>query len=116
MEPLIGAILRVGSLAGSGLVLAGLVWASQTTGYLELTDPLTAHTVLRFFLSGVQHAKLPQTMPGALVRLGLAILLLTPYVRVIASAWYFQVVERQRAYALMSALTVLLLTYVLAVF
>ena len=116
MEPLVGAILRVGSFVGSGLVLLGLIWSWRATGHLGLVGPLTAETVLRFLLSGVRHAELLRTTPVGLIRLGLAVLLLVPYVRVIVSAWYFEVVERQRLYALLSALTVLLLTYVLVVF
>jgi uncharacterized membrane protein len=49
--------------------------------------------------------------PRLLVNLGIAVLMLTPYVRVLASMLYFMLVERNLKYGLFTAFVLAMLTY-----
>ena len=49
--------------------------------------------------------------PRMLVNLGIAALMLTPYVRVLMSMLYFALVERNRKYAVFTAFVLAMLTY-----
>jgi len=49
--------------------------------------------------------------PRLLVNLGLVVLLLTPYARVLASMLYFALVERNRKYTAFTTFVLLTLTY-----
>jgi uncharacterized membrane protein len=53
----------------------------------------------------------PALRPRLLVNLGIGVLLLTPYVRVLASLVYFATVERDPKYALFTAFVLAVLTY-----
>jgi uncharacterized membrane protein len=49
--------------------------------------------------------------PRLLVNFGLAILLLTPYVRVVASFFYFAFIENNAKYAVFTSIVLGVLTY-----
>ena len=52
-----------------------------------------------------------QLQPRLLINLGIALLMLTPYVRVLASTFYFALAERNPKYTLFTGFVLAVLTY-----
>ena len=113
MEDLIAALLRWGMLLSFGLVLTGLVLRMAFTHRLGLEKSLQGANVLHLLLRDVSRAGSHRACPSWLIRLGVSALLLTPFVRVAASCYYFASVERNWTHALLTLLTLLTLGYIL---
>ncbi len=114
-EPFLSAILRNGTLMSMGLVVAGLVvrWAGKFQ--TDLGPNLRAKSIPQLILADIHSIGSLDIWPRLLVHLGVSVLLLTPYARVIASMVYFTWVESDRKHALLAAfilavLSILLLT------
>ena len=113
MEDLIAALLRWGMLLSFGLVLTGLVLRMAFTHRLGLEKSLQGANVLHLLLRDVSRAGSHRACPSWLIRLGVSALLLTPFVRVAASCYYFAVIGRNWTHALLTMLTLLTLGYIL---
>jgi len=111
MDSLVGYILIVGVLASFGLLAAGLAWHWWSTGAARLDYDLTGMTVFQFVVSDVRQLAAGAWRPRSFVNLGLAVLLLTPYARVVASVLYFALVERNAKYTVFTAFVLATLTY-----
>lgn len=110
IEALIGWTLLVGVLLSVAFVTAGLAWHWTLHGDVTLDYTITSTTVREFLASALTEA-IVQPRPRALVNLGLGLLLLTPYVRVLASLVYFAAVERDWKYTVFTAFVFTTLTY-----
>lgn len=115
METLVGYILLVGVLASMVLMVIGLVWLWMTAGTLQLASSLTAQNLFDFLLADARAVSAGAIGPTAMIDAGLAVLLLTPYVRVLASMLYFALAERSMKYTLFTAFVCAVLTYSLFV-
>jgi hypothetical protein len=95
------------------LIATGLVWHRLKWGTFEwqLHYKLPATTVFGFLVADVEEATGEPARPRMLVNLGIAVLMLTPYVRVLMSMLYFTFVERNRKYAVFTAFVLAMLTY-----
>ena len=113
MEDLLAALLRWGMLLSFGLVLTGLVLRMAFTHQLGLEEPLQGTNVFHLLLRDVSRAGSHRVCPSLLIRLGVSTLLLTPFVRVAASCYYFACVERNRTHTLLTLLTLLTLGYII---
>lgn len=111
MELLVGSILLAGVLSSIALLAVGLAWHWATSGNTVLDYSLGATTVFQFVVTDVRQLTSGALRPRVLVNLGIAILLLTPYVRVLASMLYFALVERNMKYSVFTAFVLLVLTY-----
>jgi uncharacterized membrane protein len=111
MEILVGSILFIGVLLSSSLITIGLGWHWVLTGRLEFEYSLAAMNFFEFLLTWVRQAVSGPLQPNVLVNLGLAMLMLTPYVRVLASIFFFAFVERNWKYTLFTAFVFTVLTY-----
>lgn len=112
IEPLISAVLRNGLLSGMGLILAGLLvqWAGQH----EVTPHvLQANSVPLLILQDLRLPRAGEFWPRLLADLGVAIVMLTPYVRVAVTLGYAVCVERNRTHALLVGIILGILTIVL---
>ena len=110
MESLISAILRTGLLLSLGLILMGL-GLSQIGGLSGVgNERLVGTNILQFLLGGLARLREPARWSQALVHLGIAALLLTPYVRVVASVFYFAWVERHPGSMLLAGIVGVTLT------
>lgn len=113
MESLVSAMLRRGTLVSLGCIVLG--WGGAWLGYgsLAAAHPLQGNNVWHLLQTSLPQAASPGAWPSVALRLGLAGLLITPYLRVVASLIYFVWVESNRRYALLYGLVVGILTYVL---
>ena len=111
IDAVVGLTLQVGVLVSLALVAVGLVWHRATWHTWQLDYTLPATSVAGFLAADVRQASASAARPRLLVNLGIGTLLLTPYVRVLASMVWFLVVERNLKYGLVTAIVLALLTY-----
>lgn len=111
VEALVGLTLLVGVILSLTLIAAGLAWHWVVRGTLQLDYILPATSVAEFVVTDVRQVAQAVARPRLLVNLGIAVLLLTPYVRVLASMLYFVFVERDAKYAVFTAFVLATLTY-----
>lgn len=110
-EMLVGSILFCGVVTSSALLAIGLVWHRLATGDFELDYPLVAKSFAQFVLADIHQLFSSHLQPRALISLGLAILMVTPYLRVLVSIGYFALVERNWKYSLFTSFVFAVLTY-----
>jgi len=108
---IIGLTLLVGVVSSLALIAIGLAWHWARWGTLELDYTLPATSVGGFVLADVRQLELGEVRPRLLVSLGIVVLLLTPWVRVLASMLYFAIVERNAKYTCFTAFVLALLTW-----
>lgn len=108
MDMLVGSILFVGVMLSLSLVAAGLFWKWARTGTLTFFHFGTGADLLRLARSG---ANLERFTPGSLVSAGIDVLVLTPYLGVLASALYFSLALKNWKYGLFSCVVLAVLTY-----
>jgi uncharacterized membrane protein len=111
MDALVGYILIVGVLSSLALLAGGLVWRWMSTGSTRFDYQLAGMTVFQLVVTDVRQLTAGEWRPRLLVNLGLAVLLLTPYTRVLASMVYFALVERNVKYVAFTAFVLVTLTY-----
>jgi uncharacterized membrane protein len=111
MDVLLGFILRVGVLSSLVLVGAGLTWHWIRSGDARFDYTLAGSTVFQFVLTDLRAFVAGDLRPRLLLNLGIAVLLLTPYLRVLASMAYFALVERNRTYTLFTGFVLTILSY-----
>ena len=111
MDVLVGYVLIVGVLSSLGLLAVGLAWHWSATGTPRLDYELAGTTVFGLVVTDVRQLAAGAWRPRLLVNLGLAVLLLTPYARVLASTLYFALVERNWKYTAFTAFVLLTLTH-----
>ncbi len=111
MEVLVGYILLVGVLLSIGLIIAGLVWNWLQTGQIGIEYGIQGSNLFQFIHREIFRVVTGNFRPRLLVNWGIAILLLTPYVRVLASMLYFLFVERNWKYSVFTAFVFSVLTY-----
>src|SRR5262249_56390748 len=108
----LGGRLRLGGGPTSlGLTIAGMVWPRRRTGPTMLDQPLVGHDVVQLLAADLAALGEGAVRPRLLVSLGIVALLLTPYLRVLASMLYFAFVEHDWKYTGFTAFVLLVLTY-----
>jgi uncharacterized membrane protein len=111
MEIMVGYILQVGVLLSVALLAFGLAWHWLSTGQLSLDYTISGMNLFEFVLFDLQRVFTDTLRPRLFINLGIAVLMLTPYVRVFASMLYFAVAERNWKYTLFTAFVFSVLTY-----
>ncbi len=113
MEELIGKILRNGILISVTLLITGLALEKLLKGRIDYKEGIQGANLTQFVLSGFTEAGPPDLWSDFLLRLSVTALLVTPYLRVLASGFYFLRVERSLLHAGLAVFTAGLLTYIL---
>ena len=113
MEMLIGLVLRAGLTVSMMLILTGYVWRWLATGHFSFDYTIDRTSFFEFLLNDIRQVATPGLRPRLLVNLGIGTLLITPYLRVLASLAYFAVVIRDLKYAMFTAFVLSVLTYYL---
>src|SRR5262245_30440660 len=103
--------LTSGVVLSLALVATGLLWHWLVRGSLQFDYTLPGTNVAYFLRAAVQQTASATARPRLLVNWGIAVLLLTPYVRVLASMAYFAIVERDWKYTAFTAFVLGTLTY-----
>jgi uncharacterized membrane protein len=111
MDVLIGYVLCGGVVVCVLLIVAGLVWRWINTGQLGIDYTIPKMNLFEFVMSELHQLVGGQFRPRLLVSLGIAALMLTPYVRVLASLLFFAFVEHNWKYAAFTGFVLAVLTY-----
>jgi len=111
LEILVSYVLLVGVGAAMVLVLGGLVWHDLSRGTFELAYVIKPVNFFGFAVESFQDAFRHGYRPRLVVSLGIVILMLTPYVRVLASMIYFAAVERNVKYTIFTLVVLSALSY-----
>lgn len=111
METLIGYILLVGVVLSIVLIAAGLIWHWLTTGRSQAEYVIRGTNLLGFAALTVHQLVSGSLDSRTIINLGIVILLLTPFVRVLASVIYFALAEHNWKYVVFTALVLSILTY-----
>jgi uncharacterized membrane protein len=111
MDTLVGTILQDGVLLSLGLILAGLCWRWLRTGGLALDYQIASVNLFQFVVDEVRLALNGSARPRLLINLGIAVLMLTPFIRVAASVVYFMGVLKNWKYTVFTAIVLTVLTY-----
>ena len=111
MDTVIGSILFVGVLLSLTLIVAGLVWHWALVGHLQFDYAITGMNLFQFLLADVQRFASGAIHPQLVISMGIVVLMLTPYVRVLASVLYFGLIEHNWKYTLFTGFVLGVLTY-----
>jgi uncharacterized membrane protein len=115
MDALVGTILQDGVLLSLGLIVIGLCWRWLRTGGLALDYQIAGMNLFEFVTREVRLAMHGTVRPRLLINLGIAVLMLTPFIRVAVSVVYFLGVLRNWKYTFFTAVVLTVLTYSLFV-
>lgn len=110
MDVLVGYILLCGVLLSMALIVAGLLWKYIQTGGVRLEYELAGMNLFQFVVSEIHLAALGQLRPRLLINMGIVVLMLTPFFRVLASVVYFLVVLKNWKYTAFTLFVLLVLT------
>jgi uncharacterized membrane protein len=108
---IVGYTLLTGVLLSLGLIATGLAWHWAVYGTWQLDYVLPTTSVAGFIATDLEQAAGGRIRPRLFVNSGLAVLLLTPYVRVLLSMVYFMLFERNLKYTIVTAFVLATLTY-----
>lgn len=111
MDALVGTMLAAGVITSIALIVAGLLWHRLATGVATFDAPLGGTDALRLLVGDLRLAARNQLSPRLLVSLGVAVLLFTPYLRVLASVVFFAAIERNWKYTVFTSFVLVVLTY-----
>jgi uncharacterized membrane protein len=111
MDSLVGYILLIGVLTSIALIVAGVIWHYANTGHVGLDYSIVGMNLFQFVLSEFRQFTQLHLRPRLLVNLGIATLMLTPYIRVTASMLFFGFAERNYKYTAFTAMVFVVLTY-----
>ena len=110
VDLVIGYVLLGGVLTSMALLATGVAWHDVRTGELGLDYRLGDTTLFGFVVLDVQQLVAGEFRPRLVVNLGIAVLMLTPYARLLASMVYFGTVERNWKYTAITAFVLAVLT------
>jgi len=111
MDAVVGYILLIGVLISLVLVVSALIWRWIDTRALSFDYKLTGMNLFQLVLDEVRLAAHGMLRPRLLLSLGIAMLMLTPYIRVLASMVYFMAALKNWKYSVFTAIVLLTLTY-----
>ena len=111
MEILVGYILLAGVLTSAFLLAIGLIWHWARWGNLRFEYSIVGMNFFEFLLTILGQMASAVMRPRFFLNMGIGILMLTPFVRVLASVFYFAFVERNWRYTLFTGFVLTVLTY-----
>lgn len=111
MECLVGYILLIGVLLSVALIVAGFVWRWVRVGNLRFEHSIAGMNFFEFILSTLRGMGSQALRPRLFLNMGIGVLMLTPFVRVLASVFYFAFAERNWKYTLFTGFVLSVLTY-----
>ncbi len=111
MDALVGYLLLSGVLLSMGLILVGLGWRFVNTGHLSFDYSIKGMNLFQFVVNEIRFVLHGQLSPRVMVSSGIVVLMLTPYLRVLASMVYFIVVLKNWKYSIFTAFVLAVLTF-----
>lgn len=111
MDILVGYVLLAGVILSAVFLTGGVLWRWAATGSPQLQYSISGTNLFQFLISDIRQVTAGELRPRLLVNLGIAILLLTPYIRVSVSMLYFAFAERNVKYTFFTGFVLAVLTY-----
>lgn len=111
MDSLVGYILMYGVGLSLLLICVALIWRLINTGHLWFDYTLSGMNLFQLVVAELSQAMQAHLRPRLLLSLGIAVLMLTPFLRVLASVLYFLVVLKNWKYTLFTSIVLIVLTY-----
>ena len=111
MESLVGYILLTGVLLSVVLLSIGFVWRWVRVGNLRFEHLIVGMNFFEFISSTLGQMASRAFRPRLFLNMGIGVLMLTPFVRVLASVFYFAFVEHNWKYTLFTSFVLSVLTY-----
>ncbi len=111
MEILIGYILLIGVLLSAVLLTLGFIWRWERSGNLHFQHTIAGMNFYEFVLASFRQVTSHELRPRVMVNMGIAVLMLTPFVRVLASMFYFALAEHNWKYTIFTGFVLGILTY-----
>jgi len=111
MESLVGYVLLTGVLLSVALLAVGFIWRWARVGNLRFEHSIVGMNFFEFISSTLRQMASRAFRPRLFLNMGIAVLMLTPFVRVLASVFYFAFVEHNWKYTLFTAFVLTVLTY-----
>jgi uncharacterized membrane protein len=111
MDAVIGYVLLGGVVVSVVLVVAGLIGHWIRTGEVGVQYAIPKTNLFEFVVVEIRKVASGEFRPRLLISLGITALLLTPYVRVLASWLFFAFVEHNGKYSLFTGFVLAVLTY-----
>jgi uncharacterized membrane protein len=100
-----------GILLSVALLAVGFVWRWLRVGNLRFEHSIVGMNFFEFISSALRQMASRAFRPRLFLNMGIAVLMLTPFVRVLASVFYFAFVEHNWKYTLFTAFVLTVLTY-----
>jgi len=111
MESLVGYILLIGVLLSVALLMVGFIWRWVRVGNLRFEHSIVGMNFFEFIHSTLRQITSQAFRPRLFLNMGIAVLMLTPFVRVLASFFYFALAEHNWKYTLFTGFVLGVLTY-----
>lgn len=111
MDLLLGYLLLAGVALSLGLILIGLIWRFFSVGRLPIDHELAGMNLFEFLTEEIRIAVTGQLRPRTLVDGGIAVLMLTPFLRVLASMFYFMIGLKNWKYTVFTGIVLGVLTF-----
>lgn len=111
MEILIGYILLIGVLLSVVLLGLGFIWRWERSGNLRFQHTIVGMNFYEFVLASFRQITSHELRPRVMINMGIAVLMLTPFVRVLASVFYFALAEHNWKYTIFTGFVLGVLTY-----
>jgi len=111
MDLLLGYLLLSGVGLSMSLIIVGLIWRFFRIGHFSLDHQLAGMNLFEFLLTEIRMATSGDVSPRTLIDGGIAVLMLTPYLRVLASMLYFMLGLKNWKYTLFTGIVLAVLTF-----
>jgi uncharacterized membrane protein len=111
MDVVVGYVLLGGVVLSTVLITAGFAWHWMRTGHLDMEYTISGMNLVEFIITSIRQAIDVQFRPRLLVSLGIAALMLTPFLRVLVSMLFFAFVEHNWKYSIFTCFVFIVLTY-----
>ena len=111
MESLVGYILLTGVLLSVALLAVSFVWRWARVGNLRFEHSIVGMNFFEFISSTLRQMASRAFRPRLFLNMGIGVLMLTPFVRVLASVFYFALAEHNWKYTFFTGFVLSVLTY-----
>jgi uncharacterized membrane protein len=111
METLVGYILLAGVLTSVALLAIGLIWHWVRWGNVRFEHSIVGMNFFEFILSTLRQTASHAVRPRLILNMGIGVLMLTPFLRVLASVFYFALAKRNWKYTFFTGFVFCVLTY-----
>lgn len=111
MDVLVGYILLGGVLLSLVLIASALLWKWTTTRDISFDYQIQGMNLFELVKDEFRRAAHGAIRPRLLITMGITVLLLTPYLRVVASMFYFMTALKNWKYTLFTSVVLLVLTF-----